>query len=353
MKFGMSASKIDEVGLAVHAENLGYDFCWVTDSPVIRSEPFSILALAAQQTRTIRLGTGLIVPALRQAPVVASGIATINRLAPGRTFLGMGTGNTAMRTLGQRPMPIARFSEYVKVVQALLRGEEVEYTHAGVTAPVQFQNQELNYWNLEHPIPIHLGGLGPKAQTLAGEIADGLVTSLPRGGTVSQALTNVRAGAAKSGRSLDGFETFALANLLLLEPGETLSSPRAIGECGSAIMANVHYLVDLHLESGVEPPEYIRPIWDDYLAFHMARSAEARQRQMHQSHYSYLDPDEARFITPEMIRNFCLAGQPEEIAVRLAELQAEGLDAVAFIFPLEQTYRLLEDFARQVMPLVA
>ena len=81
MQFGITTSKIDEIGLIARAENLGYDFCWVTDSQMIRSNPWAVLALAAQQTRSIRIGAGVAVAGLRLAPVTANGIATINRLA--------------------------------------------------------------------------------------------------------------------------------------------------------------------------------------------------------------------------------------------------------------------------------
>ena len=63
MQFGITTSKIDEIGLIARAENLGYDFCWVTDSQMIRSNPWAVLALAAQQTRSIRIGTGVAVAA--------------------------------------------------------------------------------------------------------------------------------------------------------------------------------------------------------------------------------------------------------------------------------------------------
>src|SRR3989304_8460734 len=102
MDFGIGTSKIDEIGYIPHAENLGYSHCWVTDSQMIRSNCFAVLALAAQATRTMRIGTGVNVPGLRLAPVAANGIATINRLAPGRTFIAFGTGNTGMRMLGQK-----------------------------------------------------------------------------------------------------------------------------------------------------------------------------------------------------------------------------------------------------------
>ncbi|MDA0340915.1 MAG: LLM class flavin-dependent oxidoreductase [Proteobacteria bacterium] len=350
MKFGITSSKVDEIGLISHAENLGYDYCWVTDSPMIRSDPFAVLAQAARQTQKIRIGTGVAVAGLRLAPVTANAIATINRLAPGRTFLGIGTGNTAMRAMGQRPMGIKAFREYIEVVKTMTRGEEASYTLDGVTHPIQFQNPEFNYVDVEHPIPIHISGFGPRAQALAGEIGDGMITGIPRGGSFSQAMGNVRQGAAKSGRSLDdGFETFALVNILMLEPGQKLTDEAVIQQCGSAIMANVHYLVDWVKETGNPVPDYMLPFWDEYIAFHEKRDAERAHLKMHQSHYSFLDPEEARFITPEMIKTFTIAGQPEEMVEQLRELERQGLNAINFMTPLDQQYRLIEDLARNVM----
>ncbi len=349
MEFGVTATKIDDIGFFTHAENLGYDFAWITDSPLLRSNPWAVMALAAQQTQKIKLGTGLEVGALRLAPVTANGIATINRLAPGRTFLGVGTGNTAMRTMGQPPMRVAEFREHIRVLRALLNGEEVDYTLNGVTHPIKFQNLQYNYVDVEHYIPIHVGGFGPRAQALAGEFGDGLVTGIPRGGTIAQALANVQRGADRVDRTLDSFQTTALVSLLMLEPGESLTDERVIAECGSSIMVNVHFAVDLVKETGCEPPDYVKPIWEEYMAFHETRAAETRHQKLHQSHYSYLDPDEARFITPDMIKKFCIAGQPEEIVEQLRDLEQQGLNAVNFVAPLDHRYRVIEDFSRNVM----
>ena len=85
------------------------------------------------------------------------------------------------------------------------------------------------------------------------------------------------------------------------------------------------------------------------MAFHETRAAATRHQELHASHYSHLDPDEARFITPEMIRKFCIAGQPEEIVEQLRDLEGQGLDAINFIAPFDQRYRLIEDFSRKVM----
>jgi 5,10-methylenetetrahydromethanopterin reductase len=80
-----------------------------------------VLALAAKQTRTLRIGPGTAICGTRIPPVQVGAMTTLNRIAPGRVFLGIGTGNTALRSMGQKPMKIADFSEYLRVLPALLR----------------------------------------------------------------------------------------------------------------------------------------------------------------------------------------------------------------------------------------
>ena len=349
MKFGISVSQIDEVDLVVRAEAMGYDFCWVWDSPMIRSNVWALLALVADRTSTIRIGPGVSVPALRMAPVTANAIATINRLAPGRTFLGTGTGNTALRTMGQVPMKVADYAEHLRVIRGLLAGETVDYRANGTTHPIHFQSLELGYIDIDHSIPLHVGGFGPRSQALAGELGDGLITGLPRGGAIPDALANVTRGANRLGRSLENFETTALVNMLMLRPGETLDSDRVRDEVGSSMMVNLHYMYDLYRETGKEPPDYVDPIWEEYLAFRTDRDAKRDVTEAHGSHYGHLDPDEARFVTPETIRIFCVAGQPDEIIEQLKNLEQQGLDGVNFIAPIDRQYDVCDEFAREVI----
>jgi alkanesulfonate monooxygenase SsuD/methylene tetrahydromethanopterin reductase-like flavin-dependent oxidoreductase (luciferase family) len=350
MDFGIVTAKVDEIGYITHAENLGYTHCWVTDSQMIRSNCWAVLALAAQQTRTMRLGTGVNVPGLRLAPVTANGIATINRLAPGRCFISLGTGHTAMRMLGQRPMPLKPFREYIRVVRALLNGAEVDYTLNGATHRIRFQMREHHFIDLEHPIKLYVAAFGPKAQALAGELGDGLVSGLPRGGTVPRMLANARAGAARVGRSLGAdFQVAAMVTLVLLHPGETLTSDRIIAETGAAVITGLHYLVARHLETGEEPPEYARPIWKGYMAWLNEALPELRHQRLHNSHYSFVDPEEARFIMPDLIKATCLTGTPEELVEQLHMLEQQGLSQIMLYPPLNRQYRVIEDFAERVM----
>ena len=90
------ASHIGDIDYVVEAETLGYTHAWLADSQMIWSDCYAALALAASRTSTINLGTGVAITGTRPAPVNAAGICTINALAPGRTFFGVGAGNTAV-----------------------------------------------------------------------------------------------------------------------------------------------------------------------------------------------------------------------------------------------------------------
>ena len=349
MKFGISVSQIHEVDLVIQAENVGYDFCWVWDSPMIRSNLWALLALVAHRTSTISLGPGVAIPGLAMAPVTANAIGTINAIAPGRTFLGVGTGNTALRAMGQVPMGIAELKAHLKVIRGLISGEKVTYEANGRSEEISFQSLELGYINLDDPIPIHVSGFGPKAQALAGEYGEALITGIPRGGSIKDALANAKVGAVRSGRSMDHFEAYALVNLMLLRSGETLQSSRVLEEVGSSVMVNIHYMYDLYRETGTNPPRYVESIWDEYVSFREQRDSNRSFTEAHHSHYGHLDAEEARFLTPDIIRTFCIAGRPDEIVEQLTKLEGEGLTGINFIAPVDRQYSMCQEFADAVI----
>src|SRR6266540_4815527 len=150
MRFSICVmADVDEIGFFSHAEALGYDSVWATDSQMLSSDCYAVLALAAARTQRLRLGPGTAICGTRVPPVQVAAVATLNRLAPGRIHLGIGTGNTAMRAMGQKPMRIKDYAEYLRVLSALLRGETVDYTYHGVTRPITMLMHEDKYMNLE------------------------------------------------------------------------------------------------------------------------------------------------------------------------------------------------------------
>jgi alkanesulfonate monooxygenase SsuD/methylene tetrahydromethanopterin reductase-like flavin-dependent oxidoreductase (luciferase family) len=222
----MIQPRIDDPGLPCEIERLGFDSLWVPDSHMISSDCYAVLTLAAVNTSRIRLGTGVSIASTRIAPVTAHSIATINRLAPGRVFLGLGTGHTAMRTMGFDPVPPSEFREYLRVVRGLLRDGEVEFKWRGRSQHIQFLHRQLGLIDIDHPIPIYVAANGPRALRAAGEFGDGRVSAdnEPKEG-LEQSLAAVRAGAAAAGRALPAdFHTATLAFTCVLRPGETLES---------------------------------------------------------------------------------------------------------------------------------
>ncbi len=350
MEFGITWANVSNIDYVTRAEELGYTHLWVTDSQMIRSDCFAVLTLAALNSRKMKLGTGVAVPGLRLAPVLANAVATINRVAPGRVFLGIGTGNTAMRLLGRRPMRLKPFAEYVKVVKGLLRGEQVDYPDGGVSHKIQFSRLEKAYINIDDPIPVYVAADGPKTQALAGELADGLTTTLiPHPETVKQIMANVRQGAQRSGNSLDDFHLSVRGKAVVLALGEPVDSDRVVNDFGPAFMSMVHKRVDRYLETGEEPPDFLRPIWRDYLDFHMQRPPELRQRMMHETHEVFVNPQERRFITPEMIKTFCMVGRPEQVVEQILDLEKLGVRQVKCNFPPDRARELMEDFSKNVI----
>ena len=343
-------ANIDEIGFFNHAEALGYDAVWVTDSQMLYSDCYAVLALAARQTRRLRLGPGTAICGTRIPPVHVAAMATLNRIAPGRVFLGIGTGNTAMRTMGQRPMRIAEYAEYLRVLGALLRGETVDYTFNERVRPIRMLMHEREYMNLEPRIPLYVSGFGPRAMALAGECGDGLVFAIPpRGMPVAEAMAHARQGASRAGRDLAGFRNCALTNVVLLQPGEAADSERVKALIGPNVMASVYYFYDDVRERGVDPPPFLRRIWKPYCALVEQTPPEQRHFRTHEFHYTHLHRGEVELIDAQLIRDTCVVGEADELVERITELEKDGLQELMFATGIPGKWRQAEDFARDVM----
>src|SRR5262244_1872112 len=108
------------------AEALGWDAALLPDSQLRRRDTYVLLAAAARTTRSIVLGPLLANPVTRHPTVTASSIATIDELAPGRTLLGWGVGDTAVRLAGLKPARVKELANTTRLMRALLDGEGVE-----------------------------------------------------------------------------------------------------------------------------------------------------------------------------------------------------------------------------------
>jgi alkanesulfonate monooxygenase SsuD/methylene tetrahydromethanopterin reductase-like flavin-dependent oxidoreductase (luciferase family) len=357
MKFGaMVATRISDWQLLKFAEEHGYDHGWVPDSQMIWSDCYAVLALAAANTSRIRLGTGVAIAGTRIAPVTAAAIASINQIAPGRVFLGIGTGHTAMRVMGMDPVKPKEFREYLRVVRALLAGDEVEYTLRGETRAISFLHQDMGFFDVAHPVPIYVAANGPQALAAAGAYGDGRISAGGEPiGVFTNNLAKVRAGATAVGRELPAdFHTACLTFGCVLKPGEKLTSERVIDEVGSMVTASLHFWWEIAKQQGSDAfirPE-VRDDWDRYLKYldGLGIPEDRLHLRIHDGHCTYAHPDERQFVTPAMIRaSGGLVGEPDEIIAMLREQEEMGLKEVTLLPPMACARENYADFARHVI----
>ena len=355
MEFSITvAPKIDDWELIKYAEGHGYDRAWVPDSQMIWSDCYATMALAAQNTSRIKLGTGVAIAGTRIAPVTAHSIASINRIAPGRVFLGIGTGHTAMRVMGMNPMKIRDFRDYLRVVRELLQGEEVDFTFQGTTRTIKFLHQDLKFLDLEHPVPIIVAANGPLALKTAGEYGDGLVSVLnEQPGVLARNLGYVREGAARAGRDLTDYHAATLTTAVVLEPGEDLTSDRVIDECGSWVLSGLHGSYELYHYTGKEETIFpaVRGVWEEYCAYVEGMETPERKRylELHNGHCTFLVPEERRFVTPEAIAGTCVVGEPAEIRENIHAAEKAGLREITLLPPMASARKVFRDFAEHVI----
>ena len=343
MDFGICvASHVGDIDYLVRAEALGYSHAWFADSQMLWSDCYATLALAATRTSRIRLGTGVAITGTRPASVNAAGIATINALAPGRTFLGVGSGNTAMRVMGKKPHRIREFDRYLRTLKPLLRGEEAENDDGQLIVHLM---PDAGFVNFKDPIPLYVSGFGPRSLGLAGEHGDGAVISGRRSGAAMQRVWEmIESGAMAAGREIarDEYYVTALTTIVLLEPGEAVDSERVKSQCGAMAMAGVHYQYDQVRNFGRQPSNVFAGIWDDYTATMERIPADRRHQFIHRGHNCWVVPEEERFLTPEVLRASALIGTRDELIDILSGLSEAGLDQVMILPNFHARYDVLE-----------
>ncbi|MFT7220471.1 MAG: 5,10-methylenetetrahydromethanopterin reductase [Candidatus Azotimanducaceae bacterium] len=345
-------SHVGDIDYVVRAEALGYSHAWLADSQMIWSDCYAALALAADRTSTIKLGTGVAITGTRPASVNAAGIATINAIAPGRTFFGIGAGNTAMRIMGLPPQRISEFDAYLQEIKPLLKGEEAMMAKGDRRIPIKHMMPDKGFVNFEDPIPLYVSGFGPKSLALAGRHGDGAVLAMPASPAMMENIWSMLEKNAPAGFERDGFYTTALTAMILREPDEAVDSERIKHECGAMAMASLHYAYDQWRNFGRQPPNALASVWEDYTKLLETYPEERRHQRIHMGHNCWVLPEEARFLTKELIQATCLVGTQNELIETLRALNEAGLNQVMNLPSFDPRFEVLETIAEKVIPFV-
>jgi len=203
------ASFEESLSFVAESEKLGVDSVWVAEAWGM--DCVVPLAMLAARTKTVRLGSHIMQISARRPSMAAMTAMTLAMASGDRFILGLGvSGPQVVEGLHGVPFahPYRRLREYVEVLRIAFSGEKIHYEGQEYQLPLPGgEGKALRLALPPKPrLPIFLASLGPKSLEMTGELADGwLGTSfVPEAADIY--LDHIRAGAARAGRRLDGFE---------------------------------------------------------------------------------------------------------------------------------------------------
>jgi len=329
MDFGIALpAAADSWRVVQHAEELGFTHAWFYDTQMLTADCFVAMGATAVNTRRTRLGTGVLVPSNRIAPVTANALASLNRLAPGRIDFGIGTGFTARRAMGFGAVKIEAMETYIAQVYGLLRGDTVDFEMEGRRRKIRFLNPEADLFNIRDPIPLHLSAFGPRSRALTARLGAGWIDFVSNVETGIRGVEAMRQQWRSVGRPLSDLSATAFALGCVLQDGEPADSERAIAQAGPRAAVMLHRAADEAL-SGLAPgtsmPSKARAELEGYIALAGTfEPADARYLQNHRGHLLFVKPEERRFVTADLIRATTFTATEAEIKRRIDALRGAG-----------------------------
>ncbi len=201
---------------------------------------WEVLAIAGTRTKG-DLGPGVTCPSFRMHPaIVAQAAATLEVLYPGRTWLGLGSGEALNEHVvagywPETPERINRMFEAIEILRKLFTGKDVK--HDGR----YFKLETTRLWTMpEVPPPIYIATAGPVTARRTGALADGLITVGAPEGKLEIIFGKFEEGAREAGKDpatmpkilqlhLSWAETddLALRNAMIEWPNGGMKFPKA------------------------------------------------------------------------------------------------------------------------------
>ncbi|WP_078429251.1 LLM class flavin-dependent oxidoreductase [Alkalihalobacterium alkalinitrilicum] len=317
------------ISLAQKCEEIGFDQIWMPDERFYR-ECYSQLAVIAQNTTKVKLGTAVTDPYSRHPAMTAAALASVDEISEGRMTLGYGAGVSGFAEMGiKREKPARALREAVNVIRPLLQGERV--TVEGDV--IQVKEAKLDFTPLRPDIPILIAGAAPLVLKTAGRVADGVILGdYASTDVVEWGLQQVEKGAKDAGRSLDDLQ-------------KTLWLQTFIHPDGKVARDNARWMVafvlwgtkGFHDKLGIELPKELEESLGN-LSYHLSPEAAG---------------EVGKLVPDELVRKFSLAGSPEEITEQIKEQHEMGIHQVAihpWAFEEMTSEGAIELFAEKVIP---
>lgn len=311
------------------AERAGYARAWVCDSPMIWQDPYVYMAGGLAATERIVFGTAVTNPVTRHFAVTASAHATLQSIHPGRVVLGIGRGDSAIRTLGLQPARVAEMRRVVPALRELTAGRQLESERGPRGEPIRIT------W-AQRGVPVMIGGTGPRTMRLAGAVADAVTLEVGAGvEAVRWAVGHVRRGAEEAGRSPEEIEIVVLCGMWL---SEDLAAAREHCRWAPASGAN-HVAEVAHNNPDHDMPATLTRMLDlRAAALPVPATGGVAGVPTLDGSYDYYaghcvnEADHAHWIPDDVIDEFALAGPADLLLARIRELAELGVAEVAAAF---------------------
>jgi probable F420-dependent oxidoreductase len=312
------------------AENLGFAGLWTSET---RHDAFLPLAIAANETGRIELGTAVAIAFSRSPMEVAQTAWDLQDLSSGRFILGLGTqvkAHVKRRFSMPWERPVARLREYILALRAIwgsfrsggpLRFEGEFYNHTLMTP-------FFNPGPIESPeVPIYVAGVNTSLARLAGELCEGFHVHpfhspeyIRR--TVQPAIAE---GAQRGGRDPDEVE---LATTVFVVTGQ---SGAEIEEQREEVRAQISFYAST-------------PTYRTVLEAHGWEEVGERLGRLARDNRWDEMPE---LISDEMLGAFAIEAAPEEMRVALEERYEGLIDRLALYEPFVPGER--DEFWRKVV----
>jgi len=293
------------VKLAKEAELSGFEQIWVCDHYHNRYV-HSVLAQLALETSKIQLGSGVTNPYLTHPAVIAAAVATLNDISGGRALLGLSSGDPIfLETVGiKQRKPLTCVREAMYIIQRLLRGDRLKFEGECFSC----QGAKLRF-KTANDIPIYMGGRKPKMLQLAGELADGALINASHVVDIKESIESIRKGLKNSGRSPKDFDFVAY---MIVSIDKDVEKARKAARGAVAFVASSAPKESLaHRNIAEEDVEVVRKF---------LRTGEI------------VGAKEA--VTEEMLDEFSVCGDVDELVSRVQELKKIGITRVVIGSPI-------------------
>jgi 5,10-methylenetetrahydromethanopterin reductase len=323
------ASLANVADAARRAEELGFGVAWIPDAQLLWRDVFAAMALAADRTSTIAIGSGVSGTETRHPTVVASAANTLRELAPGRIVLGLGTGAGLGQLINMPSTKRAVLRRDIEMIRTLLDGEWWD-----------FDGRKARLIGAGGRVPIYMTAGGPRMTALAGEIAEGVIFSVGTTPEVLRAsIASLTPGLEAAGRSREDIQVVSTCffhvtddlerDAARFKPVCVLLAKAGTGE--TVLRAAGIELGDLSSLPPIFPTIAHAEDWD--------AAVEAAATVI---------SDEAALT---FAQKFGLFGTIEEIAAKVGAIEAAGVDQLFLrsMLPYELPNEPMEAFAGAVL----